>query len=805
MHVRAILVAAVIAAFHAGALCQTGAPGISFAPAGTPNGRQTLGIAFGPDGTVYVADSRGLLRSYAGMSAWTEVHDGFVRALAAGPDGALYAAAPDSVLKTTDQGRSWMLLRTGQPNDFFSLAVSPAGPVFLGDRNGVLESSRGDTAWTRVLAAGVAVTLLSVRTTGDLFTCEDTLIHRSTDGGASWTAQKLDSLSPYVYVLAADSAGFLFAGTSGRGLYRSTDRGESWHRLVNPLSTLDVVAVGADSTGRVYAGLRSGLMCSDDHGESWSVLSPSAIVPLVYDIATAPGNRLLAATAFGLISSPDRGLTWQMLAPRPGVDRVYQLALSPDGSLYALTSAGVHRSADEGGSWSPANMGFGAFIPVYLTVDPEGRLFGGASADNFRSTDRGSSWQRLSFGPGLDSAGVNDMLAAPSGRLLAATDRGILASTDQGACWSRIDSGLANVARVLSLGPDGTVYAGCAGSSQSGLVPSVPAGTVYASSDSGYHWKELSDWTTMGGPVEVTAFAFADSGAVLAGTSTGGVYHSTDHGLSWSPSFAGYEVNCMAVDSQGFVYAGSYASLSRSTDNGRSWTAYMPGLDYLPGPVFSIVVDRAGIMLFAAGDRIYRTNVPLKELPDAVTLDRPANDAVAAPDSLRFTWHPAGPAVQRYWFEISRDSLFMPGAVDSLLADTSYVVHALSRGAQYWWRVRALNRMGWGPFSITWALSVGTDAVVEPPAAPVSFALYQNYPNPFNPTTVIRYDLPRESPISLKVFDALGQEVLLLADGRKPAGSYTAVFDGARLPSGVYFCRLTAGPYSATRKIMLVK
>jgi hypothetical protein len=88
---------------------------------------------------------------------------------------------------------------------------------------------------------------------------------------------------------------------------------------------------------------------------------------------------------------------------------------------------------------------------------------------------------------------------------------------------------------------------------------------------------------------------------------------------------------------------------------------------------------------------------------------------------------------------------------------------------------------------------------------PSAFALRQNYPNPFNPTTSIDYDLPASSYVRLAVFDMLGREVIRLQDGDQHAGSYTATFDAASLPSGVYFCRLTAGERIATQKMLLMK
>jgi hypothetical protein len=78
--------------------------------------------------------------------------------------------------------------------------------------------------------------------------------------------------------------------------------------------------------------------------------------------------------------------------------------------------------------------------------------------------------------------------------------------------------------------------------------------------------------------------------------------------------------------------------------------------------------------------------------------------------------------------------------------------------------------------------------------APGEFGLEQNYPNPFNPLTVVRGEWPVAGDVKLVVYDMLGREVAVLANGRYPAGRYTFTFDAAGLASGMYFCRLTARP-----------
>ncbi len=88
---------------------------------------------------------------------------------------------------------------------------------------------------------------------------------------------------------------------------------------------------------------------------------------------------------------------------------------------------------------------------------------------------------------------------------------------------------------------------------------------------------------------------------------------------------------------------------------------------------------------------------------------------------------------------------------------------------------------------------------------PTTTALEQNFPNPFNPKTVVSGQWTADSQVQLAVYDVLGREVAVLANGRYPAGRYSFTFDGTNLASGVYFYRLRAGSFTATKEMILVK
>lgn len=88
---------------------------------------------------------------------------------------------------------------------------------------------------------------------------------------------------------------------------------------------------------------------------------------------------------------------------------------------------------------------------------------------------------------------------------------------------------------------------------------------------------------------------------------------------------------------------------------------------------------------------------------------------------------------------------------------------------------------------------------------PQSFKLAQNYPNPFNPLTHIAFEVPKATMVTLKVYNAVGNEVAVLVNQILPAGQHDAVFDAGAVPSGVYFYTLQAAGFSETKKMILLR
>jgi hypothetical protein len=195
-------------------------------------------------------------------------------------------------------------------------------------------------------------------------------------------------------------------------------------------------------------------------------------------------------------------------------------------------------------------------------------------------------------------------------------------------------------------------------------------------------------------------------------------------------------------------------------------------------------------------------------LPTQVVQTTPQDKAVIEVDSLTFAWQQGSPEVSKYWFELAQDSLMTNPVIDSTLAadKLSKTVHALVNNQSYWWRVKAKNAAGWGPFSEQRKFQVkiqtgipGNEKIVE------EFRLSQNYPNPFNPTTKITFSLKKAGKTTLVVYNMLGEKVSTLVDEKLSQGNYEVDFNASALPSGMYFYQLNSSEFSSLKKMLLMK
>ncbi len=192
------------------------------------------------------------------------------------------------------------------------------------------------------------------------------------------------------------------------------------------------------------------------------------------------------------------------------------------------------------------------------------------------------------------------------------------------------------------------------------------------------------------------------------------------------------------------------------------------------------------------------------KLPGPVVLIAPLQSSTVLGDTVQFLWHRAFPLAEKYWIEISDDNVFSRPQIDSTIVDTVYNVAGLTPDKVYYWRVKAVNAVGWGAFSKVQNFKVGL-TVIPKETVPRNFNLFQNYPNPFNPVTTISFSLPKWSFVKIDLFNAKGQKLKTLLTGKHQAGVHQLKIDMSQWPSGIYFYKMMAEKYRCTKKMILLK
>ena len=182
-----------------------------------------------------------------------------------------------------------------------------------------------------------------------------------------------------------------------------------------------------------------------------------------------------------------------------------------------------------------------------------------------------------------------------------------------------------------------------------------------------------------------------------------------------------------------------------------------------------------------------------KETTTSPTLLFPPDDATINTLTPVMDWDSLVTATN-YLIQIATDSLFSMVIFSQFSDKSSYSINAgdLSANTDYFWRVRTNNGGGVGPWSEVNKFRIVLTDVEFEKQLPKEFALLQNYPNPFNPGTIIKFEIPKTSFVTLKIYNLLGQEVAELVNEEKQPGKHSVIWNSPGLASGVYFYKLYA-------------
>ncbi|MEI7812470.1 MAG: YCF48-related protein [Ignavibacteria bacterium] len=322
------------------------------------------------------------------------------------------------------------------------------------------------------------------------------------------------------------------------------------------------------------------------------------------------------------------------------------------------------------------------------------------------------------------------------------------------------------------------------------------ANSIFKSIDSGKTFvKQVSPITTANYMFNSVAFVNKDVG-YAAGIS-GRMIKTIDGGATWeeiTTNFNSLTINKIALpdDFSTVIICGLKAQLSKSTDGGATWTSLTPGITTMINTV-----------------RFKDTNIGYlggNSLGMAKTTDGGA------------TWKPMSLSQSL----ASNTNILSVGFTDKyVFAGTSNGEILSSALTDTIWKVAgrltttAIYEIGtFG--STVWAVGAGgviikgteqedTFAGNNNTNPAGSFELAQNYPNPFNPSTTIRYSIPSDGKVSLKVYNLLGREVVTLVNQNKVRGSYSVQFNAVNMSSGIYFYQLQVNGSIINKKMTFMK
>ena len=341
---------------------------------------------FAKDGTVFAAtDGAGLLVSRDSGRTWEACEEGLgddsVLALAVAPKWGkretLFAATPVGVYRSNDGGRSWRVTGLKPEDDVIdALAISPKygsdHTVLAGTESGALyRSTNSGNDWT-LLHAPLGTGPLNCLWFGEgaepsLLAASGMAIHRSTDGGETWTAT---ADLPDIVLALAGKGDVVLAGMYDAGISKSEDGGLTWSSCAEGLAARGfsrLVVVGDD----LYAmGPQEGLWRSSDDGASWEQVGGlDDHLPLMDLTMTAGGRLLIASQESGILRALE-GDVWEVACDVPGIG---SLAVSAaDGVGWAGTVDGRLLSSKDGGlTWALTDSPCEGQEVLALTISPD--------------------------------------------------------------------------------------------------------------------------------------------------------------------------------------------------------------------------------------------------------------------------------------------------------------------------------------------------------------------------------------------------------------------------------------------------
>jgi photosystem II stability/assembly factor-like uncharacterized protein len=731
------------------------------------------GFAVGKAGTVLYTHNAGINWTLRSIDTGDEIlsvvtFDSLTAIVSAGGNSG-------KIYKTTDAGNTWLNQSSGYTGNLVDIS-------FCDEQNGfiatgyirLLHTANGGDTW-EIINVPYPFTRISVINPNTAFaiTGNNAEIYKTTDGGYMWIDQTVSTLDDLMDIYFIDGSNGWATGWNGIMLH-TADGGLNWgFQSSNTSNDLYHISF-SDASNGFAVGVYGTVINTTNGGLTWLVQS-SGLPDFIqlWSVSMINFNNAVCVGADGaIIKTTDGGTNWLKIT-NIGTEYIGFNAVHFCNSTFGATVGYVGiiwTTTNAGNSWNANVSGTTSDLYAVYFKNP---LLGFVAGDNgtlLKTTDSGVSWW-------LENLGVSNVLYSIyfwDENIGYISGNGVLyKTTDAGSTWTSIS----NI-------PPSPFYKLFFTNVNTGYAVTWSYQKVYKTTDGGLHWFVQS--TGMSGFDDYYGVGFynENTGVVVGGK----IYRTTNAGSSWEiiNSSAEAVFNDLKIIENRAYAVTEDGRIFYSSDYGLSWEEQIRitdlGLKAICFPAYSV-----GYIVGTAGKILKTVNGGGIFIATFLT-----GDANAGTQTL--------PVEDISGFSIGDEIIINPGGSNeesntitgfgSIILQTPLIHDHLA-----------------GEPVVT---ANPTSVKEEGNQFPVSFTLYQNYPNPFNPSTVISYQLPVSSDVTLKVYDILGNEIATLVNEYKPAGEYEVEFNVGQesipvLASGVYFYQLRVGGFVQTKKMVLLR
>jgi photosystem II stability/assembly factor-like uncharacterized protein len=657
-------------------------------------------------------------------------------------------------MKTTNKGLNWSLVDLQTNNSIFVIC-------FPDTINGFISSANGK-------------------------------IYKTTNKGANWNLLNTNYNSDLLCIFFLNSLTGYAGGFNGL-IIKTTNGGINWNNLNTGVTyEIDGIASRGNNVSAVNSTFYSGnVLYSSNAGNNWI----STAVPMisVTNVKYINNNKVIAGGYYSISNghyyshlpriglSSNGGLTWNFFPANNTIStsnttevRSFQFKDSLFG--YACSCDGLIRTTNGGNNWTtPIDTGI-SLKNIFWSGDS---IINGTGTNGsiIRTTNLGNYWFRLYPYSKLPLAAGYSYLKffdSNNGILIKIYDNKFYRTTDGGNNWIQKTTPTGQ-----SLG--GSVY-----------FLNINTGYVQAGSgiakttNCGDNWNQC--FSNPNSIVDIY-FINENTGMIYGFVSNYSfAFKTTDGGLNWF-QVQNIEGNgqCVYMLDSSICFVTS-RQIYRSTNSGTNWYSVSDTSSNINCITFYNNLGFAGCWPGILRTSNYGQNWNFINLSKTVTNIHIFNSAIAIPEtpyyndgSLLYTTNSGF-----NWAVFKIDSSRMFTRMSFPSANTGYIMD------DYGYMLKTTTA------GTIWVSNIDYKI-------PDKYILYQNYPNPFNPWTMIKYDIPKDGFVTIKIYDMLGREITELVGENEKAGFYSILFNGSNLSSGMYLYKIQAGSYSQTKKMVLIK